>query len=47
VTGVTPEFVALLGLQSAVVVTVVVLIAREYVERWRRRRRLVDERLDD
>jgi hypothetical protein len=40
---VTLEFLALLGFQSAVLVTVVVLVAREYVEKWRRRQRLVDE----
>jgi hypothetical protein len=44
---VTPGFVAVAGLQTAVVLTVVGTLVREHLQKRRRRRRLVDERPDD
>ena len=41
--GVTPEFVAVAGLQTAVVLTVVGTLVRDHLEKRRQRRELVDE----
>jgi hypothetical protein len=43
VNGVTPAFVAVAGLQTAVVLTVVGTLVRDHLRKRRRRRRLVDE----
>jgi hypothetical protein len=47
VDGVTPEFVAVASLQTAVVLTVVGTLLRDHLEKRRRRRRLVDEGPDE
>ncbi|MFB6168840.1 MAG: hypothetical protein ABEJ43_08335 [Haloferacaceae archaeon] len=45
--AVTPGFVAVAGLQAAVVLTVVGALLRDHLQKRRRRQRLVDEGPND